>query len=124
MPALPLSPRKAAALALGVASKGMELGAFAAKLAAQRLGQPQTGPDGGRPRGDEAPADPVPMVDPHARTYETHAAELADKPAAQLIRAIRDLSTDELRSLYEHEQANKKRKSVLREIENQLAPVG
>lgn len=150
MPALPLSPRKAAAVALGVASKGMELGAFAAKLAAQRLGQAPTGPGGSRPRGDEGPgplrvaetrltppaeeetergrasappADPVAMVDAHARTYETHAAELADKSAAQLIVAIRDLSTDELRGLYEHEQVNKKRKSVLKEIENQLAPI-
>lgn len=157
MPRLPLSPRKTAALLLGAASKGMELGALAAKLAAQRLGQsaetarPGTKPPSGGPRGDEGPGplhvaetrltppaaqdmeagrvsapptDPVPMVDPHARTYETHAAELADRPAAQLIRAIRDLSTDELRGLYEHEQANKKRKSVLKEIENQLAPVG
>jgi hypothetical protein len=151
MPSLALIPRKTAAVALGLAARGMELGAFAAKLAAQRLGQAQDMPGSGPPRGDEGPGplrvaearlhppaeergeagrvsapptDPVAMVDPHARTYETHAAELADKPAAQLIRAIRDLSTDELRGLYEHEQANKKRKSVLKEIENQLAPIG
>jgi len=148
MPAFAVTPRKAAAVALGLAAKSMELGALAAKLAAQRIGQAAPS-DGGRPRGDEGPGplhvaetrlhppaaerlqpgrvsspptDPVAMVDTHARTYETHAAELADKPAAQLIRAIRDLSTDELRGLYEHEQANKKRKSVLKEIENQLAP--
>lgn len=150
MPSLAILPRRTAAVALGLAARGMELGAFAAKLAAQRLGQSQAPPGGQRPRGDEGPgplhvaetrlhppadeprqpgrvsappADPVAMVDPHARTYETHAAELADKPAAQLVRAIRDLSTDELRGLYEHEQANKKRKSVLKEIENQLAPI-
>lgn len=150
MPSLSMIPRKAAVVALGLAAKGMELGALAAKLAAQHVSQSAV-TDGGRPQGDEGPgplhvaetrlhpptgerheprrvsappSDPVAMVDPHARTYETHAAELADKPAAQLIRAIRDLSTDELRGLYEHEQANKQRKSVLKEIENQLAPVG
>lgn len=148
---LSLIPRKAAVVALGLAAKSMELGALAAKLVAQRISQSPTAPDDGRPSGDEGPGplhvaetrlhppageqlkpgrvsvpptDPVPMVDPHARTYATHAAELADKPAPQLIVAIRDLSTDELRGLYEHEQANKKRKSVLKEIENQLSPVG
>ncbi|HWH31654.1 MAG TPA: hypothetical protein VNU01_03180, partial [Egibacteraceae bacterium] len=72
----------------------------------------------------QAPTEPVPLVDTHARTFETHAEELADKPAADVIRAARDLSTDELRALYEYEQGHKKRKTVLQEIEAQLAPVG
>lgn len=157
MPGLPLTPRKLVAGSLGLAAKGLQVGALAARVVAERLGQSDG--DGGvatppssspAPAAREArpsevstirtappepadlrpgrvsapPVEPVPMVDQHARTYETHAAELADTPAAQLVRKVRELSTDELRALYEHEQANKKRKSVLKEIEAQLTPAG
>lgn len=150
MPGLPVKPRKVAAGALGLTAKGLEIGALVAKLVAQRLGSTD-GQSRGGTRGDEgpgpvrvaetrlapppaerreagevlqAPTEPVPLVDAHARTFETHAEELADKPAADVIRAARDLSTDELRALYEYEQGHKKRKTVLQEIEAQLAPVG
>lgn len=71
----------------------------------------------------QAPTTPVPMVEQHVRTFETHTAELAAKSAGEVINVIATLSTDDLRLLYEHEQGNKKRKSVLKAIEAQLTPV-
>lgn len=56
------------------------------------------------------------------RTSESHTEELAGQPAASVIRAIRDLSTDELGRLYEYEQAHRARKSVLAAIERATAP--
>ena len=71
---------------------------------------------------DLTPTEPVPGVEEHARTYDTHVEELADKPAAAVISAVEHLSTDELERLYSHEQRNKKRKTVLAAIERSLAP--
>lgn len=151
--------RNTAAGALGLASRGMELGAFATRLLARRLSgdgaQPRPAPapapearrddegpgplrvaearlappDRRRSRRTEVgavqapPTEPVPLVDPHARTFETHTAELAARSAGDVIDAVARLSTDELRALYEYESANKKRKTVLREIESQLTPI-
>ena len=70
------------------------------------------------------PTEPVAGVDEHARTSETHVEELADKPAAQVISAVEELSTDELERLYRHEQGHKQRKTVLAAIERSLAPRG
>lgn len=70
----------------------------------------------------QPPTEPVPEVETHARTHETHLEELTDLNASELVRRIRDLSTDELRRLWEHESANKKRKTVLQAIEAQAAP--
>ena len=90
--------------------------------------QPDVGPaDAGAPDRRARSAD-VPDIAPevtaevHARKPETHAAELAGKPASDLIRLIDGLSTDELRLLYEHEQSNKRRKTVLAAIERALSP--
>ena len=173
MPSLPVNPRKLIAGSLGLAAKGLQIGAFAARAVAEKLGQqaeddgaapareasqepqgrvggngsPGAGAGVGRPRRQpapvaeirldappaeemergtvlQAPTEPVPMVDQHVRTFETHAAELAAKSAGDVIDAIATLSTDDLRLLYEHEQANKKRKTVLKAIEAQLTPVG
>ena len=157
MPSLPVNPRKVVAGTLGLAAKGLQIGAFAARAVAEKLNQDtdRSGgaprrPDGtgvGRPRRQpapvaevrldapparemeqgavlQAPTEPVPMVDQHRRTFETHAAELAERSAGDVINAVASLSTDDLRLLYEHEQANKKRKTVLKAIEAQLAPVG
>jgi hypothetical protein len=68
------------------------------------------------------PQEPVaapgePEASGHARTSMTHAAELADRPAAEVIAAVNDLSTDELRLLLEHEESHKRRKSVIDAIE-------
>ena len=73
-------------------------------------------------RTEEPPTEPVTGVDEHARTYETHVEELAAKPAADVISAVEHLSTDELERLYSHEQANKKRKTVIAAIEASLSP--
>lgn len=146
--------RTAAAGALGLASKGMELGAFATRMLARKLaadGGRRPAPPSGRARGDEGPgplrvaearlsppeperreagrvsappSDPVPLVDQHVRTYETHVEELAARSAGDVINEVTKLSTDELRALWEHESANKKRKTVLQAIEAQLVPTG
>lgn len=68
------------------------------------------------------PTEPVAGVAEHVRTSETHVGELAAKPAAEVIQAVADLSTDELQRLYSHEQRNKKRKTVLQAIERSLSP--
>lgn len=171
MPSLPVNPRKVIAGSLSLTAKGLQIGAFAARAVAEKLGQQADGaapareasqePQGrvggngspgdgagvGRPRRQpapvaeirldappaeemergavlQAPTEPVPLVEQHVRTFETHTAELAAKGAADVINAIATLSTDDLRLLYEHEQANKKRKTVLKAIEAQLTPVG
>jgi hypothetical protein len=69
-----------------------------------------------RGRVVEPAAVPVPDPEP-AAVPETHVAELAGRPAAEVVRAIENLSTDELRRLLEHESAHKRRKSVLAAIE-------
>lgn len=58
----------------------------------------------------------------HVRTHETHVEELAARSAADVVAAIPELSTDELGRLYEHESANKKRKTVLQAIERAADP--
>jgi hypothetical protein len=58
----------------------------------------------------------------HVREPESHAAELADNPADEVVRAVADLSTDELEQLYDHESTHKNRKTVLKAIERALAP--
>jgi outer membrane biosynthesis protein TonB len=60
--------------------------------------------------------------DAHPRSPEDHIAELAARPAPQVIAAINDLSTDDLRLLTEHESANKRRKTVLAAIERATRP--
>lgn len=70
----------------------------------------------------EPPTEPVTDVDPHVRTHETHIDELAAGTAAEVIDTIPELSTDELRRLYEHESDNKQRKTVLRAVERALEP--
>ncbi len=57
-----------------------------------------------------------------ARTTESHTEELANQPAAAVIRAVRQASTDDLERLYDYEQAHRARKSVLAAIERALAP--
>ena len=66
----------------------------------------------------------TPMLDetPHVRTSETHIEELADQSAADVIAAVGDLSTDELRLLTEFELEHKKRKTLLSAIEKALTP--
>jgi hypothetical protein len=67
---------------------------------------------------------PTPLLDdtPHLRTSESHIEELAAQPAASVVKAVADLSTDELRLLTEHELAHKNRRTVLTAIEKALAP--
>lgn len=70
------------------------------------------------------PTEPVPDVSPHVRTHETHIEEVAAGTAAEVIQTIPELSTDELRRLYEHESDNKQRKTVLQAVERALSPAG
>lgn len=70
----------------------------------------------------EPPTEPVPDVDSHQRTHETHVEELAARTAAEVVAVVPELSTDELGRLYEHEAANKKRKTVLTAIERAADP--
>lgn len=82
--------------------------------------------DEARPVVQEPPSVAVPYEDSpaHVRVPETHVDELAAKPAADVIKAVDRLSTDELSRLYEHEQTHKKRKTVLAAIEEALSPTG
>lgn len=75
-------------------------------------------------RGRTVEPDPTPVLDetPHVRTSESHIEELAAKPAAQVIDAVADLSTDELRLLTEFEMAHKNRVTVLAAIEKAFDP--
>lgn len=70
----------------------------------------------------QPPTEPVPDVPAHTRTHETLAGELAARTASEVIAAIPRLSTGELASLYEHELATKRRKTVLEAIERSAAP--
>jgi hypothetical protein len=74
------------------------------------------------PEATAPPTVPAPEGPDRARTYETHVEELADKTASEIAAEVPELSTDELRRLYEHEEANKKRKTVLQAVERALAP--
>lgn len=75
-----------------------------------------------RGRVVEPPSTPVLDETPHVRTSESHVQELADKTAAEVIEAVNDLSTDELRLLIEFETDHKNRRTVLAAIEKALAP--
>ena len=69
---------------------------------------------------------PTPLLDevPHMRTSATHIEELAAKPVGQVVAAIADLSTDELRLLTEYELEHKNRRTVMVAIERALVPSG
>ena len=75
-------------------------------------------------RGRVVEPPPTPLLDetPHVRTSESHIEELASKPAAQVVAAVADLSTDELRLLTEYEMAHKNRRTVMAAIEKAAAP--
>ena len=70
----------------------------------------------------DAPGTPLLDEHPHLRRSESHVEELATQPVADVIRAIDDLSTDELRQLTEYETSHRNRKRVLQAIERALAP--
>lgn len=128
--------RATASTALAAAAKVMAVGSRLANEVAERV-RPDTPPAGGDGRAtagqeDPAPArdreaargavrmpptEPVPEVPSHVRTHETHVEELAARTAAEVLPVIPELSTEELGRLYEHEAANKKRKTVLTAIE-------
>lgn len=71
---------------------------------------------------EAAPTVPAPEGPTHQRTYESHVEAVADGTAAEVTAQVPSLSTEELGRLYEHEQAHKKRKTVLTAIEAALAP--
>ena len=75
-----------------------------------------------RGRVETPPQQPVaeawePEAPTHARVSATHVAELAERPASEVIARVDALSTDELRLLLEHEESHKRRKSVIDAIE-------
>lgn len=72
----------------------------------------------------QQPAPPPTTVGerPFERRSESYIAELAAKPVGEVVSAIQDLSTDELRSLTEYETSHRNRKGVLQAIEAALTP--
>lgn len=60
--------------------------------------------------------------DGRARTSESHIAELANRPAQTVVKAVADLSTEELGELFEYESTHRKRSTVLSAIERAAAP--
>lgn len=112
----PSSPREADGRRPGVATPPKDASSTAEVVAAVEEQVPQAG------RKVERPKTPLLDETPHVRTSETHIEELADKSAADVIDAVGDLSTDELRLLTEHELAHKNRKTVLAAIEKALTP--
>lgn len=128
--------RSAASTALAVAAKAMAVGSRAVDRVAGLVRPEAASPDGGgrgrpepTPSPDPArgavrtpPTEHVPQVPTHTRTYETHVEELAAGTAAEVLAVIPELSTDELGRLYEHELANKKRKTVLASVERATDP--
>jgi len=57
-----------------------------------------------------------------SRTFESQTAALAAKPAGEIVRAVREMSTDELEALLDYEMSHRKRKTVLGAIERELTP--
>lgn len=57
-----------------------------------------------------------------ARTPESHIAELANRPAQTVVKAVANLSTEELGELFEYESTHRKRATVLSAIERAAAP--
>ncbi|MPZ86548.1 MAG: hypothetical protein GEU81_00480 [Nitriliruptorales bacterium] len=93
--------------------------------------RPTIGADDPAATAGEAPADigqpttavPGPLDEQgHARTYESHIAELATRNVAGVVKQIPDLSTEELGQLFEYESAHRKRKTVLQAIERASTP--
>jgi len=60
--------------------------------------------------------------DGHGRTSESHIAELANRPAQTVVKAVANLSTEELGELFEYESTHRKRATVLAAIERAAAP--
>lgn len=133
--------RATASTALAAAAKAMAVGSRLADQVAGRVrpdpppaggdGRARAGQEGPTPTPDRAaargavrtpPTEPVPQVPTRARTDETHVEELAAGTAAEVLAVIPELSTDELGRLYEHEAANKNRKTVLAGVERATDP--
>lgn len=116
-------------LALQTTAKALRLLAFANEMLADRLATP---PVGSSPDADSTPprrpapapasaATPAPATDATA-TAPRDIPTLATLPAADVIRALDDLSMTELGDLFEHESSHRRRRTVLRAIEAALAP--
>jgi hypothetical protein len=58
----------------------------------------------------------------HARTRGFAVERVTDQPAKQVIAALETLSSIELSQVYEHESDNRRRKTVLRAIEQHVLP--
>lgn len=73
-----------------------------------------------------APSAPAPVVpaaeNPHPASFDP--ARITSMPVRDAIAALEDLSLDELRAVYDHEAANRDRKTILRAIEGTLSPAG
>jgi hypothetical protein len=112
----PTPPRESDSRRPGVVTPPSDAAGTADVLEASQEQAPQ--------RGRIVTPPPTPVLDetPHVRTSETHVEELADMAANEVIAAVAELSTDELRLLTEHELAHKNRKTVLTAIEKALTP--
>lgn len=70
--------------------------------------------------GDEQVAAPEPTVPARDNAPAFDPARITSKPVREAIRAIELLSTEELRAVFEHETANRNRKTILRAVEQSL----
>lgn len=85
-------------------------------------GPPGVDPDAGA--GTPPPTIAAPAGPAHEQAPATHLEELAAGTADEVAARIPRLSTDELRALYEHESANRNRKTVLDAVERAAAEAG
>lgn len=115
-PSSPPSPREEDSRRKAVATPPRDASSTAEVIEAVEEQVPQVG------RTVEPAGTPMLDETPHVRTSASHVEELADQSAADVIAAVADLSTDELRLLTEHELAHKNRKTVLTAIEKALTP--
>ena len=74
------------------------------------------------PDAQETAAAEPPEPDPDQRSRENRIAKLASRPVSVVVAAMNNLSTDELRLLYEYESSHKARKTVLAAIERAQRP--
>lgn len=82
--------------------------------AGESTGSTTAEPSAGRPPEQQPTATPA---SERVADAPTRMAELAERPAQQVLARIETMSTDELRHLLEHERANKQRKTVIEAVE-------
>lgn len=118
--------KSTAAGVLSLLASGLQVAAHTAETAADHLRAntgPAAPPSPPAPEGGEAGPRRTPTVESAPAATEpaarppTIVADLADRPAREVIAEVDRMPTDELRRLLEHERTGKQRKSVIAAIE-------